>query len=343
MIVPTRRLMLRPMTAADTTDEQVLRWHTDAEGYALMAEEPRSPAQARASLEAWQSAWQRDGIGYWIAERDGLAVGIGGVRVLEHQGRRYLNLYYRLDPAARGTGLGREIASAATAYALEWRSEAGVLARVAASNTPSLHTIERAGMIGLGPFRRPHDPPGEDNLLFASPVIRTGLERSREDLVDLWCRVNAEGGAVGWEGESPRADVAAALEAHLAADGATLVRLHAPTAQTWGDPAAYGELLGFGIVQRGTWVSVRHRATLYRVMTDPARRGRNLGRLLMAALHRVAREQGVEICEINYRGGTGLERFYQPLGYAETGRLIGGLRFSWGDEDDVAMACSLTD
>lgn len=337
--VRTAHLTLRPLTPADVADERILRWHTDPEGYALMAEDARTADDARESLEVWQAGWERDGVGYWIAERDELAVGIGGVRVLEHQGRRYLNLYYRLDPSARGAGLATEIGSAAVAHATEWWPDLRVVSRVAPTNEPSLRTIERAGMVALGPYRMPHDPTeAADNLLFESPVVRTGLEGSRDELIDLWCRVNADGGAVGWEGPSPRAEVAAALDAHLDSPGCTLVRLHAPTPQTWDDPQAYGELLGFGFVQRATWFSTRHRGTLYRVMTHPGRRGRNLGRLLMAALHRVAREQGIEICEIGYRGGTGLERFYRQFGYVETGRLPGGLRFSWGAEDDVSMA-----
>ncbi|GAB3579764.1 GNAT family N-acetyltransferase [Calidifontibacter terrae] len=338
-IVRAARLTLRPLIAADIADPRILAWHTDPEGYELMSEQPRRDADAREALITWQASWEREGIGYWIAERDGIPVGIGGVRPLEHEGRRYLNLYYRLDPTVRGAGLATEIASAATAYALEFHSDLPVIARVAPSNEPSLRTVERAGMVGLGPFQAPRDPVDQPaNLLFESPMIRTGVGDCYDALVDLWCRVNAAGGAVGWEGESPRAEVVAALDGHLAAEGSTLVRLHAPTVQTWDDPTAYGELLAFGIVQRGTWFSTRHRATLYRVMTDPAHRGHNLGRLLMAGLHRVAREQGVEICEIGYRGGTGLERFYWQLGYVETGRVVGGLRFSWGDEDDVAMA-----
>lgn len=72
-------------------------------------------------------------------------------------------------------------------------------------------------------------------------------------------------------------------------------------------------------------------------MTDPEQRGANLGCLLMGALHAHARSQGCELVQIDYRGGTGLGAFYQRCGYVETGRVPGGLRFSFGDRDDVAM------
>ncbi|MBD2759651.1 GNAT family N-acetyltransferase [Yimella sp. cx-573] len=337
--VRTKSLVLRPITEADTTDPRILKWHTDSEGYELMAESPRTPDEASESMQLWHEGWKADGLSYWIAERDGVPVGIGGLRHVNYQNHPHLNLYYRLDPAARARGYGREIASAATAFALEWLPQLPVTSRIAPRNIPSLRTIERAGMIGLGPFRMPHDPSDEpDNLLFESPVIRLGIGEAYEEVLDVWCRVNADGGAVGWEDEAPVDEVARVLDAHLAADGATLVRLHAPNHDTWSDATQIGDLLGFGVVQRGTWFSTAHRATLYRVMTDPDLRGRNLGALLMGALHGVARRDGMEICEIGYRGGTGLESFYERFGYRETGRVVGGLRFSWGDEDDVAMA-----
>ena len=337
--VRTTHLLLRPLTDADVSDPRILLWHTDPEGYALMAEEPSSDAEAADRLSAWRQQWAEEGLGYWIAERDGHPVGIGGVRPMEHQGTRYLNLYYRLAPEGRGQGLATEIARAAVDLALEHHPDLPVVARIAAGNEPSLRTVRRSGMVDLGPFRMPHDPPGmPDNLLFQSPAVRLGLDDTYEEVLDLWQRVNAAGGAVGFEGDAPRADVARALDRHLGAEGCTLLRLHAPTLDTFDDPARVGPLLGFGFVQQGVSPVVAHRGTLYRVMTDPDRRGQRLGTLLVAALHGTARRQGVEICEISYRGGTGLDRFYAPLGYAETGRVAGGLRFSWGDVDDVTMA-----
>lgn len=335
----TKNLTLRPITDADVQDERILNWHTDAEGYELMAEQPRTRDEAVEAMQLWREGWDTDGISYWIAEHEEQPVGIGGLRTMSYQNNAHLNLYYRLAPTARGRGFGAEIACAATAYALEHFAERPVTSRISPRNEPSLRTSLRAGMVDLGPFRMPHDPVDEpDNVLFESPTVRLGVGDAYDEVLDLWCRVNADGGSVGWEGAAPRDEVATVLDRHLSAEASTLLRLHAPNEETWNDPSQVGPLLGFGFIQRATWFSTAHRATLYRVMTDPEERGRNLGRILMGALHGQARRDGVEICEISYRGGTGLEKFYEQLGYVETGRLPGGLRFSWGEVDDVAMA-----
>ncbi|MGA8044978.1 MAG: GNAT family N-acetyltransferase, partial [Dermatophilaceae bacterium] len=133
-----------------------------------------------------------------------------------------------------------------------------------------------------------------------------------------------------------RADHAGALEAHeqQMRDGrATAVVVRDPDAP--GDPA---------VAAVGWWVRepaalLAHRRTAYRVMTDPDKRGRNLGRILMAAMHRSARAEGVEIATLTVRGGLGLERFYERCGYREVGRIEGGIRVASGDDrDDILMA-----
>ncbi|WP_245616929.1 GNAT family N-acetyltransferase [Knoellia subterranea] len=79
-------------------------------------------------------------------------------------------------------------------------------------------------------------------------------------------------------------------------------------------------------------------------MTDPELRGRNLGRLLMAGVHRVAREAGVEILTLDVRSGTGTTAFYEACGYRETGRVLGAIRVAPGDErDSISMARRLDD
>ena len=342
--VTTAQLTLRPMTSDDARDPRILRWHTDPRGYELMYERPYRDARTAATrLRSWAERWDSVGVGYWIAERDGLAVGIGGVDPLQHEGRDHLNLYYRLDPAARGLGLAREIATTATAYAAEWWPDRPVVARIAPTNEPSLKVARAAGLVDLGPRRAPHDP---DDLpaprFLHAPLARIGPvhagDPAYDDLLDLWCRVNDSGGAVGFEAHAPREAVAEALDRHLADPHTTLVRMHAPATRGPDGTASTGTLLGFGFVVLASHFAMRHRCSLMRVMTDPERRGNNLGRLLMGALHARAREHGRELVQINYRGGTGLGAFYERCGYLETGRVLGGLRFSFGDRDDVAMS-----
>ncbi|UIJ35387.1 GNAT family N-acetyltransferase [Allobranchiibius sp. GilTou73] len=341
--VTTARLTLRPMSEDDACDQRVLTWHTDPRGYELMYEQPYpDAATASARLRSWADRWSSVGVGYWIAERDGVPVGIGGIDPLTFEGRDHLNLYYRLDPSARGQGLAREIAAAGTAYAAEWWPDRPVLARIAPTNAPSVKVARAAGLLDVGARRAPQDPKDQPApRLLRSPLARVGPvtagDPAYDELLDLWCRVNDSGGAVGFEAHAPREAVADALERHLADAGTTLVRLHAPTSLGREDSSPTGQLLGFGFVVRPTHHAVRHRCSLMRVMTDPKQRGANLGRLLMGTLHAHARSQGCELVQIDYRGGTGLGAFYQRCGYVETGRVPGGLRFSFGDRDDVAM------
>ena len=82
-----------------------------------------------------------------------------------------------------------------------------------------------------------------------------------------------------------------------------------------------------------------HGVWLYRLMIEPALQGRNLGRILMAGLHRIARGlEGVELATLNCFSGSGLGEFYARCGYTEVCRIPGAIRIAVGDErDDVLM------
>jgi GNAT superfamily N-acetyltransferase len=101
---------------------------------------------------------------------------------------------------------------------------------------------------------------------------------------------------------------------------------------------------GRRVVGLGFWVGdhnplFAHTRTAYRIMTHPELRGRNLGRLLMAAMHRVAREQDVEVVVLDVRSGLGTTRFYEGSGYVEVGRVPGVIRVAAADDrDSVIMA-----
>ena len=131
---------------------------------------------------------------------------------------------------------------------------------------------------------------------------------------------------------APRHHVAQALAAHeegMADGNTTGVLLRGPDQRVVG--------AGFWVADRNPMLG--HTRTAYRIMTHPDLRGRNHGRLLMAAMHRVAREQNVEVAVLDVRSGLGTTRFYEGCGYVEVGRVPGVIRVAPGDDrDSVVMA-----
>ncbi|MBD3781505.1 MAG: GNAT family N-acetyltransferase [Micrococcales bacterium] len=348
----TDRLRLRPLREADR--DLWVRLHTDPAQYpfAPWAVAPDAGA-AEGKLALALEHWRRHGFGYGVAEDRGSGEALGVAGVIHGRERAHLNLYYRFDRPHHGRGLGPEVARAVVADTVEHGPALPLTATARPDHRASIRTAERAGLTVVGAAEpgavlpgvppevvgraRAADPahvPGPVVLLAPRPHVHSAPfdPPTREAVLDLWCATNDSGGAVGFLPGAPRDRVSQALAAHeeqMAAGRAVAVLLR--------DPAGT-------VVALAWWVAgpnplLGHRRTAYRVMTDPGRRGRNLGRLLMAAMHRVAREDGVEVAELGVRGGTGVDAFYAGLGYEEVGRLPGGIRVADGDErDDIWMA-----
>ena len=297
---------------------------------------------ASANFDKVLGHWAERGFGYHVVEMpgrpDGAPVGVGGLKLNPATDgmQAELNLYYRLVPEAHGQGLAREASRAWVAWGIEWLpADLPIIAAASAANPRSIATARSAGLTEVGTRLLPGDPPefGESVILQA-PTVEVVREQAfdgdtRDAVLDLWCATNDAGGAVGFLPGAPRADVAKALAAHeqgMCAGDVTAVLLRSPAS-------------GLAFWSRPANPLLHHRRTAYRVMTDPTHRGRNLGRLLMAAMHRVAREDAVEIVELGVRSGYGTEDFYAGLGYEEIGRLKGGIRVAPGDDrDDIHMA-----
>jgi GNAT superfamily N-acetyltransferase len=151
------------------------------------------------------------------------------------------------------------------------------------------------------------------------------------ELVDLWVRVTNVGGAVGFVRPTTAATVWPVAEKTLArmADGVdTFVGL----------TGADGRLLAWCVLENGASGLRRHWRTVVRVMVDPDRQGRGLGRLLLDAAHDVARGTlGLEALLLQVRGGTGIEEFYRGLGYEIVGRLPAAIRLGGGDDRDEIL------
>ncbi len=303
---------------------------------ALVAELMGLPADAGRPAEivrAWREHWEEHGYGTWIISgAAGRAVGFVGLRAHTD----FIRVTIRVVDGEGGDELASRALRLAVAHALEWLPELPLRLRVAPEDVGTRFVAESAGM--------EHAPDldhvtGEDEwVVLELPWVRVTDRipaRAREAMLRMWVRVNDAGGAVGFLPGASEDEVAAVLDGYgerLERGSATLVALNSPG----------GDLLGFGFVARPSGATVAHTANLERIMTDPDRRGTNHGALLMAGLHRAARDAGVEVATLDYRGGTGLGEFYTRYGYTEVGRVPGAVRVGPDDDrDGVIMARSL--
>jgi RimJ/RimL family protein N-acetyltransferase len=330
----TPRLVLRRPTMADLPFFAEV--HGDPRLYAHAPHVRRTdPADHERELRAWLCTWSDHGFGYWLVQdrASGMPLGFAGVRPADG----FLNLYYRLSPDAHGRGLAREAAREAVVMATEWLPGQPVRALVKEHNAASVSTARAAGLVPVGTQRLDDDLPDEPaSVVFEAPQVTRADElgpAEREELLDLWCRVNDAGGSVGFLPGAPREAVSRAFAVHE-----EQVRLGLAFAGVLREPD--GAPAGLAWWVRSATPLQQHGLWLYRLMVDPARQGRNLGRILLAGLHRLAREEaGVELVALSYRSGSGLGEFYARSGYEEVGRLPGAIRVAPGDDrDDVTMA-----
>ena len=342
--IATARLSLRRPVEADR--ELWVRLHRDPSLYrhAPWAILP-SDGAASEQFDGVLAHWEEHGFGYHVVERDGGPVGVGGLRT----GRDgEANLYYRLSGDQHGQGYACEAARAWVAAGLE-RLPLTVTAVAKEHNLASVRTALGAGLGRAGTRVLADDPIDSGaSVLFRASRVEVLREQGftaarRRDVVDLWCRVTEAGGAVGFlpgDGREAHTAAVAAHEESMRAGLATCVLVRDPDAPGDPDPA----IVGLGWWVREATPLKAHVRSAYRVMTDPEKRGRNLGRILMAAMHREARVDGAELVTLGVRGGLGLESFYAGCGYAEVGRVPGGIRVGrkpsgeWDDRDDVLMA-----
>lgn len=327
--IATNRLTLRPPVEADRP--LWVRIARDASlGTDAPDEMPTTEDRAEADFDATIERWGSGGFdrSVVVESANGHGVGVGGIRSLSTGDR--LGLTFRLDGAVHGRGLAREAGRAWCAHALEWLPRQPLVCRVLDRSPAAMRTALSVGMEVAGTEPGPDGSPGSARTLFAAPRVeslRQLDDATRASVLDLWCAVNDTGGAVGFLEGAPRSFVARALAAHeeqMAAGLATAVLLRSPT----------DEVVGLGLWVADANPLFVHGRRGYRIMTDPTRRGRNLGRLLLSAMHRVAREDDVEIAVVVVRSGLGLTRFYEQAGYVEVGRLPATIRVAPGDDRD---------
>lgn len=330
----TDRLRLRPPRTDDAAFHHAL--HSDPATHAHAPwEVVHDPAQNRLTLTMWLEHWANEGFGYWIVEdRSGRAVGMAGVRRLD--GEPGLNLAVRLLPGAHGQGLGREAVRAVVTWAAQWLPGEDVVAVVRPENTPSERAVAAAGLSRVAAVAHAGAPAdtGPSNLWRTPTLAVVGADDApREEMLDMWCAVNAAGGSVGFLPDAPRDAVARVLDRHLDVTGpdAPLVTLR---------DAADAALLGFCWWVRDPFELMAHTVVLKRFMVAPRRQGSNLGALLLAGSLAVARDMpDVDLLRLDYRSGSGLGAFYARHGFVETGRVPGLIRIGPGRRrDSVSMA-----
>ena len=100
--------------------------------------------------------------------------------------------------------------------------------------------------------------------------------------------------------------------------------------------AAFAErrIIGSGQLRLPSVPKGLHRAEVQTDFVGGSRRGRGLGRILMAALHDAALQHGRKLLLLNTRRGGRAEAFYRQLGYREVGVVPGYMMGPGGERHD---------
>ena len=143
----TARLSLRRPTAADI--DAIFEIHSDP-GACLHNPSDRltQRQEAEGLYQRWNEQWGRYGYGYWVVRRSGSAVQLGfcGIKPMELNGMKILNLFYRFTPRVWDQGVGGESAAAVVAWASREVPDLPLIARVRPANVASQRVAIRAGL-----------------------------------------------------------------------------------------------------------------------------------------------------------------------------------------------------
>ncbi|MGI8576941.1 MAG: GNAT family N-acetyltransferase [Nocardioidaceae bacterium] len=140
----TANLRLRAVTLDDLPI--VMAIETDPKTNKHRPGGPPAPEDVKQHLRAFVQTWDEHGVGYWIAEHQGEAVGLAGLRPLGFRGRPCWNVYYRFSPTVWRRGFATEAAREALAVARTREPLLPVVARTRPSNQPAVRVAERAGL-----------------------------------------------------------------------------------------------------------------------------------------------------------------------------------------------------
>lgn len=172
-MIETERLILRPFRAADREPFAALNGDTRVSDW-LGGPIDRSASDAM--IDRINAAIERDGFGFWAAERraDGRLVGMIGLRrQADAPPAPCIEMGWRLAQEAQGQGLATEGAAAALAWGFANLETEEILAWTAAANLRSQAVMRRIGM-AASPERDfdhlalPEDHPLRRHVVFAA-------------------------------------------------------------------------------------------------------------------------------------------------------------------------------
>ncbi len=141
--------------------------------------------------------------------------------------------------------------------------------------------------------------------------VRALGEPELSDAAGLLRRLVADGAALGWVDPPPVEEVRDLLRAVAADPDAALVTA-----------TEDGRLRAFGYWRRYERPTHRPHADIEKVAVDPDHQGRGLGRQVMTALIAAARDAGIEVLTLDFRGDNRrAAALYESLGFRQYGRL----------------------
>lgn len=148
MRLSTERLLLRPVTLADTDD--LFRIYGDP---ATQTFNPAGPmpdiAEARETLAQWVALWQSQGWSNFavaLAHQPQRVIGFGGLRPRTYGSLTINNLGYRFATEAWGKGLATEFATRLIAFGFEDAGLDDISALVRQNHQASQRVLEKSGL-----------------------------------------------------------------------------------------------------------------------------------------------------------------------------------------------------
>ena len=272
-------------------------------------------------LRALATHFATAGGALWAAEHAGEVVGLVGTRPLGSDNAwEICRMYVRRDQ--RGTGLAHALLDAAEARAVSAGAERLVL--WTDTRFDAAHAFyEKRGYLRAGSIRILDDVSHSLEFRYGKPVRGVVVEAldaaaassAERRLSEILVACVANGASVSFLPPLSR-EAAQAYWRGVSTEVATGRSL---LLCAWLD----GYLAGTVQILLATPPNQPHRAEVVKLLVDPVRQGRGLGRALVRRAEQVARGMGKRLLTLDTRAGDEAEALYRDLGWQEAGRIPG--------------------